>query len=125
MASSSKELKPPRFPGRFRNYFDSRTAALHHLGRAPLVADLKVFLGVAAHHFSVTAWQKITRASYTTRRLPFSSTSILSPTPQSKEIEREKRFSEEQIIGFLREVEAGLAVKELYRRYGFSEASYY
>lgn len=36
-----------------------------------------------------------------------------------------KRFSEEQIIGFLREAEAGLAVKELYRRYGFSEASYY
>ena len=36
-----------------------------------------------------------------------------------------KRFSEEQIIGFLREVEAGLPVKELCRRHGFSEASYY
>ncbi len=36
-----------------------------------------------------------------------------------------KRFSEEQIIGFLREVEAGMAVKELCRRHGFSEASYY
>ncbi len=36
-----------------------------------------------------------------------------------------KRFSEEQIIGFLREAEAGLAVKELCRRHGFSEASYY
>ncbi len=36
-----------------------------------------------------------------------------------------KRFSEEQIIGFLREAEAGLPVKELCRRQGFSEASYY
>jgi putative transposase len=36
-----------------------------------------------------------------------------------------KRFSEEQIIGFLREAEAGLPIKELCRRHGFSEASYY
>jgi len=36
-----------------------------------------------------------------------------------------KRFSEEQIIGFLREVDAGLPVKDLCRRHGFSEASYY
>lgn len=36
-----------------------------------------------------------------------------------------KRFSEEQIIGFLREAERGVAVKELCRRHGFSEASYY
>jgi putative transposase len=36
-----------------------------------------------------------------------------------------KRFSEEQIIGFLREVDAGVAIKELCRRHGFSEASYY
>ena len=36
-----------------------------------------------------------------------------------------KRFSEEQIIGFLRETEAGMAVKDLCRRHGFSEASYY
>lgn len=36
-----------------------------------------------------------------------------------------KRFSEEQIISFLRETEAGVAVKDLCRRYGFSEASYY
>ena len=36
-----------------------------------------------------------------------------------------KRFTEEQIIGFLREAEAGLAVGELCRRHGFSEASYY
>ena len=36
-----------------------------------------------------------------------------------------QRFSEAQIIGFLREAEAGLAVKDLCRRHGFSEASYY
>ena len=36
-----------------------------------------------------------------------------------------KRFTEEQIIGFLREAEAGLALKDLCRRHGFSEASYY
>lgn len=36
-----------------------------------------------------------------------------------------KRFSEEQIIGFLKEADAGLPVKELCRRHGFSEASYY
>jgi len=38
---------------------------------------------------------------------------------------KKKRFSEEQIIGFLREADAGLAVKELCRKHGFSEASYY
>tara|TARA_R100000544_G_C2175557_1_gene34342 strand:+ start:212 stop:481 length:270 start_codon:yes stop_codon:yes gene_type:complete len=37
----------------------------------------------------------------------------------------EKRFSEEQIISFLGEAEAGLPIKELCRRHGFSEASYY
>lgn len=36
-----------------------------------------------------------------------------------------KRFTEEQIIGFLREADAGVAVKDLCRRHGFSEASYY
>ena len=36
-----------------------------------------------------------------------------------------KRFTEEQIIGFLREAEAGLAVAELCRRLGFPVASYY
>lgn len=36
-----------------------------------------------------------------------------------------KRFTEEQIIGFLREAEAGLPMAELCRRHGFSEASYY
>ncbi|MGF6711278.1 putative transposase [Luteibacter sp. W1I16] len=36
-----------------------------------------------------------------------------------------KRFSEEQIIGFLREAEAGMPIKDLCRKHGFSEASYY
>ena len=36
-----------------------------------------------------------------------------------------KRFTEEQIIGFLREADRGMAVKELCRKHGFSEASYY
>jgi putative transposase len=36
-----------------------------------------------------------------------------------------KRYTEEQIIGFLQEADGGLTVKELCRRHGFSEASYY
>lgn len=36
-----------------------------------------------------------------------------------------KRYTEEQIIGFLREAESGLPVADLCRRHGFSEASYY
>jgi putative transposase len=36
-----------------------------------------------------------------------------------------KRYSEEQIIGFLKEAESGVPVKDLCRRHGFSEASFY
>jgi putative transposase len=36
-----------------------------------------------------------------------------------------KRYSEEQIIGFLREADSGIKVKDLCRRHGFSEASFY
>ena len=36
-----------------------------------------------------------------------------------------KRFSEEQIMGFLKEADAGMPVKELCRKHGFSDASYY
>jgi len=36
-----------------------------------------------------------------------------------------KRFSEEQIIGFLKEAEAGVPVKEVARKHGFSDASFY
>ncbi len=36
-----------------------------------------------------------------------------------------KRYRKEQIIGFLKEAESGISVKELCRRHGFSEASFY
>jgi len=36
-----------------------------------------------------------------------------------------KRFTEAQIIGFLKEAEAGVSVKELCRKHGFSDASFY
>ena len=36
-----------------------------------------------------------------------------------------KRFSEEQIIGFLKEAEAGMRVKDLCRKHGFSDAAFY
>ena len=36
-----------------------------------------------------------------------------------------KRYTEEQIIGFLKEAERGMAVKELCRKHGFSEPSFY
>jgi putative transposase len=36
-----------------------------------------------------------------------------------------KRYTEEQIIGFLKEADRGVAVKELCRKHGFSEPSYY
>jgi putative transposase len=36
-----------------------------------------------------------------------------------------KRFTEAQIIGFLKEAEQGIPVKELCRKHGFSDASFY
>lgn len=38
---------------------------------------------------------------------------------------KKKRYTEAQIIGFLKEAEAGVAVKELCRKHGFSDASFY
>lgn len=38
---------------------------------------------------------------------------------------KRKRFTEEQIIGMLKEVDAGLPVKELVRKHGISEQTYY
>ena len=40
-------------------------------------------------------------------------------------MDRKKRYSEEPIIGFLREAESGIKVKDLCRQHGFSEASFY
>lgn len=36
-----------------------------------------------------------------------------------------KRYTEEQIIGFLKEADRGVPVMELCRKHGFSEPSYY
>lgn len=36
-----------------------------------------------------------------------------------------KRFSEEQIIGILKEAEAGMKVAEVCRKHGIAEATYY
>jgi putative transposase len=38
---------------------------------------------------------------------------------------KRSRFSEEQIIGILKERQAGLGAKELCRRHGMSNASFY
>ncbi len=38
---------------------------------------------------------------------------------------RRSRFSEEQVIGILKEHQAGLAVAELCRKYGISDATFY
>lgn len=38
---------------------------------------------------------------------------------------RESKYSEEQIIGLLRQAKAGLPVKELCRKSGFSDATFY
>lgn len=38
---------------------------------------------------------------------------------------RKSKYTEEQIIGFLRQVDAGMPVKDLCRKHGFSDASFY
>jgi putative transposase len=38
---------------------------------------------------------------------------------------RGKRFREEQIIGILKEAEAGIPVKELIRKHGIAEGTFY
>ena len=38
---------------------------------------------------------------------------------------KKSRFTTEQIIGFLKQVEAGMAVADLCRQHGFSPASFY
>jgi putative transposase len=38
---------------------------------------------------------------------------------------RKSRFTTEQIIGFLKQAEAGMVVTELCRQYGFSDATFY
>ena len=38
---------------------------------------------------------------------------------------KKSRFTDEQIVGFLRQAEAGMAVKELCRQNAFSDAPFY
>ena len=38
---------------------------------------------------------------------------------------KKKRFTEQQIIGFLKEAEAGVPVKDLCRKHAFSDAAFY
>ena len=38
---------------------------------------------------------------------------------------KKSRFSEEQIISFIKEAEAGMPVTQLCRKHGFSDASFY
>jgi len=38
---------------------------------------------------------------------------------------RKSRFTEEQLIGFIEQTEAGLPIKELCRKGGFSDATFY
>lgn len=38
---------------------------------------------------------------------------------------KKSRFSEEQIIGFLKQADAGMPIKELCRKGGFSDATFY
>ena len=71
---------------------------------------------------NVSPWPLLIRCqkSSLSSFLPLSMAVVISDSCDVK-----KRFTEEQIIGFLREADAGLAIKELCRRHGFSEASYY
>jgi putative transposase len=38
---------------------------------------------------------------------------------------KKSKYTEEQIVGILKEVEAGIAISEICRKYGISDATYY
>jgi putative transposase len=38
---------------------------------------------------------------------------------------KRSKYTESQIVGILKEADAGMQVKEIYRKYGISDATYY
>jgi putative transposase len=55
----------------------------------------------------------------------FTTTPILVKSASRGESGHEETLFRKQIIGFLKEAEAGVPVKELCRKHGFSDASFY
>ncbi len=49
---------------------------------------------------------------------------LWSPIASARKLDNEKRFTQEQVIGFLREADAGLLGKELCRKHDFSDPNY-
>jgi putative transposase len=49
---------------------------------------------------------------------------IIDPITRRQEMKKIK-YKEEQIVGILKEVEAGITVSEICRKYGISDATYY
>lgn len=49
----------------------------------------------------------------------------MDSNPTDRRLDVKKRFTEQQIIGFMREAESALPVAELCRRHGLSEASHH
>jgi putative transposase len=56
---------------------------------------------------------------------PPNSLEVESVTERRRTDEKGSRFSEEQIIGILREAEAGAKTPEVCRRHGISDATFY
>src|SRR5260370_40700963 len=57
--------------------------------------------------------------------LPKNSTSDKERVERQEEPMRSSRYSEDQIIGILKEVAAGKSVREVIRHYGIAEATFY
>lgn len=92
-----------------------------------MLLDALAALPRSKHRGAVPTGSARRPGAWRLRRPPprLSSETVWSPILNDKGIGREEAFSEEQIIGVLREVEAGMPIKDLCRQHGFSEASYY